>query len=185
MHGRGGTWLPCHTLWGSRMNSSGYCRLPFGLIQYKPSTICHSYWMCIKCFSTLRCYGWAYGCILMQYYMCRLGWILGTMGLWPSLFDVVVSMLRLQTPIDCIPYPYWIYTKSFSTLGCCGWAYGCIIMGPRGASLCWIGQQTPRGVLLLLDLAWAGNWSYTYSYVISTCSRKSRCCKHIPQYGST
>jgi hypothetical protein len=31
---------------------------------------------------------------------------------WLSLFDVAVSWLRLQTPIDCIPHPYWMYTKS-------------------------------------------------------------------------
>jgi hypothetical protein len=49
-------------------------------------------------------------------------------GVWPSLYDVVVSWLRLQTPIDCIPHPYWMYTKCFSTLRCCGWAYGCIII---------------------------------------------------------
>ena len=29
-------------------------------------------------------------------------------GVWPSLCDVAVSWLRLQTPIDCIPYPYWM-----------------------------------------------------------------------------
>ena len=47
-------------------------------------------------------------------------------GVWPSLYDVVVSLLRLQTPIDCIPHPYWMYKKCFSsTLRCCGWAYGC------------------------------------------------------------
>ncbi len=45
-------------------------------------------------------------------------------GVWPSVYDVVVSWLRLQTPIDCIPHPYWIYPKCFSTLlRCCGWAY--------------------------------------------------------------
>ena len=49
-------------------------------------------------------------------------------GVWLSLYDVVVSLLRLKTPIDCIPHPYWMYTKSFSTLRCCGWAYGCIII---------------------------------------------------------
>ncbi len=27
-------------------------------------------------------------------------------GVWPSLYDVAVSWLRLQTPIDCIPHPY-------------------------------------------------------------------------------
>jgi len=30
-------------------------------------------------------------------------------GVWPSLYDVAVSWLRLQTPIDCIPHPYWMY----------------------------------------------------------------------------
>jgi hypothetical protein len=40
-----------------------------------------------------------------------------------SLYDVAVSWLRLQTPIDCIPHPYWMYTKCLSTLRCCGWAY--------------------------------------------------------------
>jgi len=45
-------------------------------------------------------------------------------GVWPSMYDVVVSWLRLHTPIDCIPHPYWMYTKFFSTLlRCCGWAY--------------------------------------------------------------
>ena len=43
---------------------------------------------------------------------------------WPSLYDVVVSWLRLQTLINCIPHPCWMYTKCFSTLRCCGWAYG-------------------------------------------------------------
>jgi hypothetical protein len=40
-------------------------------------------------------------------------------GELPSLYDVAVSWLRLQTPIDCIPHPYWIYTKCLSTLRCC------------------------------------------------------------------
>jgi len=35
-------------------------------------------------------------------------------GVWLSLYDVVVSWLRLQTPIDCIPHPYWMYTKSLA-----------------------------------------------------------------------
>ena len=30
-------------------------------------------------------------------------------GAWPSLYDVEVSWLRLQTPIDCIPHPYCMY----------------------------------------------------------------------------
>ena len=49
-------------------------------------------------------------------------------GEWPSLYDVAVSWLRLQTPIDCIPHPYWMYTKCLSTLRCCGLAYGCILI---------------------------------------------------------
>ncbi len=32
-------------------------------------------------------------------------------GVWPSLYDVVVPWLRLQTPIDCIPHPYGMYTN--------------------------------------------------------------------------
>ncbi len=36
-------------------------------------------------------------------------------GVWPSLYDVAVSWLRLQTPIDCIPHPYWMY-KVFEQL---------------------------------------------------------------------
>ena len=44
-------------------------------------------------------------------------------GAWPSLYDVAVSWLTLQTPIDCIPHPYWMYTKCFSTLRGCGWAW--------------------------------------------------------------
>jgi len=58
-------------------------------------------------------------------------------------------------------------------------------MGPRGASLCPIGEQTPRGALFRWDLVWGGNWLYTYSYVISTRSRKSRWCHCRPRYGST
>ena len=47
-------------------------------------------------------------------------------GAWLSPSDVVVSWLRLQTPIDCIPQH--IYAKCFSSLRCCGWAYGCILI---------------------------------------------------------
>ena len=85
---------------------------------------CHIY---KKCFSTLRCCGcgWAYGYTLMPLTHCAgRGGLFRKMGEWPSLYDVAVSWLRLQTPIDCIPHPYWMYTKCFSTLRCCGWAYG-------------------------------------------------------------
>jgi len=46
------------------------------------------------------------------------------MGYGQACLMLLVSWLRLQTPIDCIPHPYWMYTKCFSTLRCCGWAYG-------------------------------------------------------------
>ncbi len=49
---------------------------------------------------------------------------LGKLGVWLSPSDVVRSRLRLQTPIDCIPHPYHIYTKCFSILIDCGWAHG-------------------------------------------------------------
>ena len=47
---------------------------------------------------------------------------------WPSIYDVVMSWLRLPTPINCIPHPYWMYTKCYSPLRCCGWAFGDIRM---------------------------------------------------------
>ena len=95
-------------------------------LQTPKDCIPHPYWMYTKCLSTLRCCGWEFGYALMPYYMCRWGWILGKMGngVWLSLYDVAVSWVRLQTPIDCIPHPYWMYTKCFSTLRCCRWAYG-------------------------------------------------------------
>ena len=40
---------------------------------------------------------------------------------------VAMSWLRLQTPVDCIPHPYCMYKKWFSTLICCEWAYGCTL----------------------------------------------------------
>jgi hypothetical protein len=57
------------------------------------------------------------------------GWgcIFRKIGVWLSLYDDAVSWLRLQTLIDCIPHPYWMYKKCFSTLRCCGWAYGCTL----------------------------------------------------------
>jgi len=86
----------------------------------------HPYWMYSKSFSTLRCCGWA----IIAVIRVQVGGDFGGSGAWPSLYDVVVSWLRLQTPIDCIPHLYWMYSKcfSFSTLRCFGWAYGCILM---------------------------------------------------------
>jgi len=86
--------------------------------------------MYTKCFSTLRCCGWAYGYTLLPYYMCRWGWILGKIG-----YSWACMMLRCRDwgckpPMTASPnhIPYWMYTKCLSTLRCCGWAYGCILI---------------------------------------------------------
>ena len=42
-------------------------------------------------------------------------------------YDVVMSWLRLQTCLECIPHPCHMYTQCFSTLICCGWTYGCTL----------------------------------------------------------
>jgi hypothetical protein len=86
----------------------------------------HPYWMYKKCFITMRCCGWAYGCTLTL--LRPYGWRVDfrKIGAWLSPSDVAVSWLRLQTPIDCFPHPYWMYKKCFSSLRCCGWEYGYI-----------------------------------------------------------
>jgi hypothetical protein len=69
-----------------------------------------------KCFSTLICYEWAYGSTLTLLCLCRFG--VDFWGYWGSLSlsDIVMSWLRLNPPMECIPHPYWMYTKCFSTL---------------------------------------------------------------------
>ena len=100
---------------------------------WKPPIECipHPYWMYANCFITLRCCGWACGCILIAVLHVQVGVNFRNSGVWPSLYEVVVSWMRLQTFIDCIPHPYWMYTKCFSTLRCCGWAY-------HGCTLSWV-----------------------------------------------
>jgi hypothetical protein len=44
-----------------------------------------------------------------------------------SLSDAVMSWLRLQTHLESTPHPCHMYTKCFSTLIRCGWAYGCTL----------------------------------------------------------
>ncbi len=58
---------------------------------------------------------------------CVGGGELWKVGVWVRANGVVVSWLRLQTASDCIPHPYHMYTKYFSTLICCGWTYGCTL----------------------------------------------------------
>ncbi len=77
-----------------------------------------------KCFITLICCGWAYGSTLTLLRLCRSGVDFREIELSPSPCDVVISWLRLQTHLECIPHPCHMYTKCFSTLVCCGWAYG-------------------------------------------------------------
>jgi hypothetical protein len=36
-------------------------------------------------------------------------------------------MVEATNSFDCIPHPYHMYTKCFSTLICCGWTYGCTL----------------------------------------------------------
>jgi len=47
------------------------------------------------------------------FYLVQVGVSFRKNGVWPSLYDVAVSWLRLQTPIDCIPHPYWIYKEFY------------------------------------------------------------------------
>ena len=64
----------------------------------------HPYHMYTKCFITLICHGWAY--VFALTLLC----------IWLSPSDVVMSWLRLQTPMKCIPHPYHMYTQCFNTL---------------------------------------------------------------------
>jgi len=94
---------------------------------------CHMY---SKCFGTLVCCGWTYGCTLTLLCLCRSGVDFRKIGVGQSLSDVVISLFRLQTCLECIPHPCHMYTKCFITLICCGWAYGvplnCYTCGGRG-----------------------------------------------------
>jgi len=75
-----------------------------------------------------------------------------------NLYDVVVSWLRLLTPIDCIPHPYWMYTKCFSTLRCCGWAYGCILMPYYKCRCGWVlGNMGHYRACMML---WSHGWGF-------------------------
>jgi len=80
---------------------------------------CHTY---TKRFITLICRGWAYGCTLTLLRLWKLGVYFGKLA-WLSWSDVVMSWLRFQTPAKCIPHPYQMYSKCFSTLIYCGWAH--------------------------------------------------------------
>ncbi len=57
-------------------------------------------------------------------FTCRLGVDFGDFGVYLSLSDVVMSLLRLTEASDWVPHPYWMYTKCFSTLICYELTYG-------------------------------------------------------------
>jgi len=105
-------------------------------LQTPMDCIPHPYHMYHQSSSTLICCEWAYGSTLTLLRPCWSGVNFRKIGVGLSLSDVVMSWFRLQTPVDCIPHPYHMYTKCFSTLICCGWAYGYTLTLLR---LCWSG----------------------------------------------
>ena len=135
---------------------------------------CHMY---TKCFSTLICRGWAYGCTLTLLRLCRAGVDFRKIELSPSPSDVVMSWLRLQTCLECIPHPCHMSTKCLSTLICCGWAYGCaltllpILLGSYFVVLCHLWSQHDV-IMSWLRLTDTSNWFphpyYTYTKCLST-----------------
>jgi hypothetical protein len=143
--------------WGWILGNRGYGRACMMLRCHgwgckPPLTASHIHIGYTKCLSTLRCWGsWAYWYTLKSYYICsmQVGVNFRENGVWPSLYDVLVSWLRLQTPIDCIPHPYWACANCFSTLRCCGWAcYAYSIHGVIPSTLLWIWCQ------------WVWRWRY-------------------------
>jgi hypothetical protein len=118
-------------------------------------------------------------------------WSLGKLS-WAQESDVVMSWLRLQTRLECIPpHPCHIYTQCFSTLICRGWAYGCTLKLLRlcrlggefwkigvgrslsDAVMLWLRLQThlestPHPchmykVFQHLDMLWMGIWVHPYT----------------------
>jgi hypothetical protein len=85
----------------------------------------HPYHIFRKYFSTLVYYDWAYGCALMLVRHLKQPLIFGKLGVGLRPSDGVTTWLRLKTAVDCIPHPYNIHRKYFSTLIYYDWAYGC------------------------------------------------------------
>jgi len=59
-------------------------------------SILHPFHMYTKCFTTLICHGWVYGCALTLLCLCRSGVEFRKIGVEQSLSDVAISWLRLQ-----------------------------------------------------------------------------------------
>ena len=71
------------------------------------------------------------------------GWIFGDIGVDLSLSDVAMPWLRLNPPVECISHLYDMYTKCFSTLICCGWAYESTLLHCYAHARCgwtWLGN---------------------------------------------
>jgi hypothetical protein len=95
----------------------------------------------------------------------------GKFGVRQSWNHIVVSWLRLQTTTDCIPHPYWMYKKCFSTFICCGWAYGCTLTllylcrwGPNFENL-----GSGRAVTTLRCNGWGFKPLLTASHILIRC----------------
>ena len=65
-----------------------------------------------------------YGSTLTVVCLCRSGVDFWDFGVDLSLSDDVMSWLRLKPLLECIPHPYDMYTKCFSTLICYEWVNG-------------------------------------------------------------
>ena len=93
-------------------------------LQTRTDCIPHPNHMYTKYFSILLSCGWAYGSARTLLLFCQVGQDFGKIRVRLSPSDVVRSCFRLQNRLECIQHPYYMYTKCFITLICCGWAYG-------------------------------------------------------------
>ena len=71
------------------------------------------------------------GVPLHWYMPLKVGWIIGKLGVWLSLSDT--SWLKLQSPIDCIPHPYYVHTKCLAS-----WY---AVDKHMGVPLCWYASE--------------------------------------------
>ncbi len=103
--------------------------------------------------------------------LCKWGPNFLKYGVWPVKPEWrVVSLLRLQTVSDCIPHPYWMYEKCFSTLIC----YGDGLMGAPlhcGVSfmIIGIGRDWTQMTLCGVSIEAASSLSQTASHIHIEC----------------
>ncbi len=151
----------------------------------------HPFHMYTKYFSNLLCCGWACMCALTMLGLGRSGVEFRKIGAQWSPSDVVMSQLRLQTNLECIPHPCHMYTQRFSTLICWGWAYNpplhCYTCADQEWSLGKLGWAQPKwccnvmleapnplgvhptsmpyvcAVFQHFDMLWMGIWIHPYT----------------------